>query len=71
MAIDFRAAKKRLIIMGVINAICLLAALAAIGVYVGSHAQAALIAFAVALVIGFGAQIWFIASLRRRANEGA
>ncbi|WP_297692693.1 hypothetical protein [Phenylobacterium sp.] len=70
MSIDLRAAKKRLIVMGVIDGACLLAALAAIAVYVVTHRQPALIAFAVSLASGFGAQIWFIAGLRR-PGEGA
>jgi hypothetical protein len=70
VSIDLRAAKKRLIVMGVIDGVCLLAALAAIAVYVVTHRQPALIAFAASLASGFGAQIWFIAGLRR-AGEGA
>jgi hypothetical protein len=70
MAIDVAAAKRRLMIMGAIDAICVLAALSAIGVYIAVRADAALVAFAAALVVGFAAQIWFVAGLRR-AKEGA
>jgi hypothetical protein len=57
-------------IMGAINVAAIVAALAAAIGYFGLHIGWALAAFAVALVVGFGAQIWFIASLRR-AKEGA
>lgn len=65
MTIELRAAKRRLVLMGTINVAAIVAALAAAIAYFGLHLEWALIAFAAALLVGFGAQIWFIASLRR------
>ena len=65
MSIDVAAAKRRLLVMGAINTAAVLAALAAAAAYFGLHLAWALAAFAAALVVGFGAQIWFVASLRR------
>ncbi|HSV01849.1 MAG TPA: hypothetical protein VLI41_01475 [Phenylobacterium sp.] len=65
MSIDLQAAKRRLMIMGAIDLAAIVAALAAAAGYFGLHLGWALAAFAGALAIGFGAQIWFIAGLRR------
>jgi hypothetical protein len=70
VSVDVARAKRRLMIMGVINVVAILAALAAAIGYFGLHLGWALIAFAGALLMGFGAQIWFIAGVRR-AKEGA
>jgi hypothetical protein len=70
VSIDVAAAKRRLAVMGVVNAVALLAAAAALYGYFGLHFDWALPAFVALLVVGIGAQIWFIASLRR-ANKGA
>jgi membrane protein YdbS with pleckstrin-like domain len=65
MSFDPTAMKKRRTVMFALNALALLAALAA-GVSYFKFAQAwALAAFVAALLVGFGAQIWFIAGLRR------
>jgi hypothetical protein len=70
VSLDVAAARRRLLVMGVVNAVAILAALAAAIGYFGLHLGWALIAFAGALLVGFGAQIWFIAGVRR-AKEGA
>lgn len=70
MSLDVAKAKRRLMVMGAINLAAIVAALAAAIGYFGLHLGWALAAFAAALVIGFGAQIWFIAGLRS-AKEGA
>ena len=69
MTMDVKAAKRRLAIMGAINAAAVLAAAAALYGYFVQHLGWALVAFVVMLGVGIGAQIWFIASLRR-ANKG-
>ena len=69
-SIDLPAAKRRLVVMGIINVAAVVAALAAAVGYFGLHLEWALMAFAGALAVGFGAQVWFIAGLRR-AKEGA
>jgi len=70
VSIDVAAAKRRLVVTGVVNAVALLAAAAALFGYFGLHLDWALAAFVVLLGIGIVAQIWFIASLRR-ADKGA
>ena len=69
MSLDPATAKRRMAVMGAINVVAVLAALAAIVGYFKFGASWALIVFVAALVAGFGAQIWFIAGLRR-ANKG-
>jgi hypothetical protein len=61
--------KKRLRRMMAINVV---AALAAVGCFIAYWARMgdwALAAFIGAIVVGLGAQIWFIAGLRVRANS--
>ena len=70
MSIDLIAAKRRLIVMGVVNALAVTAALAALVGYFRFHVGWGLAAFAVLLLVGLGAQIWFIAGLKR-ADKGA
>jgi membrane protein YdbS with pleckstrin-like domain len=70
VSIDVAAAKRRLVVMGVVNALALLAAAAALYGYFGLDLDWALAAFVVLLAVGIVAQIWFIASLRR-ADKGA
>ena len=65
MSIDVAAAKRRLVVMGAITTVAVIAALAAAVGYFGLHQGWALAAFAAALLVGFGAQVWFIATLRR------
>jgi hypothetical protein len=69
VTLDLKAAKRRLAIMGGINAVAALAAAVALWGYFGQHIGWCLPAFAVLLGVGIGAQIWFIASLRR-ADKG-
>ncbi|MDB5449798.1 MAG: hypothetical protein JWQ52_926 [Phenylobacterium sp.] len=69
MSLDIAAQKKRLMTMGVVNAVSVAVALAAIVGFFKAGLDWALLVFAAALIVGFGAQIWFIAGLRR-AKEG-
>ena len=69
MTVDVKAAKRRLVVMGVINAVAVLAAGAALYAYFGLHMDWGLAVFAALMCVGVGAQIWFIASLRR-ADKG-
>ena len=64
MSLDIAQVKRRRSVMLAVNGFALLAALAgAVGYF--KYAQGwALIAFVVALLVGFGAQIWFIVGLR-------
>jgi hypothetical protein len=70
MTLDLQAARRRLIIMGVVNAVAVLAAAAALYGYFVLRIGWGLAAFAGLLGVGVAAQIWFIASLRN-ANKGA
>jgi hypothetical protein len=69
VSLDVAAAKRRLLVMGVVNALSVVVALAAIVGFFKFGLDWALFVFAAALVAGFAAQIWFIAGLRR-ANKG-
>ena len=62
--IDPVVARRRMLIMGALTAVAVLAALAAIVAW-SQGLEWAVFAFAAALVVGFGAQIWFIVGLRR------
>jgi hypothetical protein len=70
VSIDVHAARRRLAVMGAVNAVAVLAAMAALVGYFRFHLEWALGVFAGLLLLGVGAQIWFIASLRR-ADKGA
>jgi membrane protein YdbS with pleckstrin-like domain len=70
MSLDPTALKKRRTVMFALNALALLAAFAAIVGYFKFAQPWALAAFVAALLMGFGAQIWFIAGLRR-TSKGA
>ena len=63
---DIVAYKRRRAIMMGANTVAVLAALAAAVGYFKFAVAWALFAFVAALVLGFGAQIWFIAGLRRK-----
>jgi ABC-type thiamin/hydroxymethylpyrimidine transport system permease subunit len=65
MSLDIAAVKRRRSIMLAVNGLAVLgAAAAAVGYFV--YAQSwALLVFVAALLAGFGAQIWFIAGLRK------
>jgi membrane protein YdbS with pleckstrin-like domain len=68
MSLDPTAMKKRRTVMFALNALALLAALAASVGYFKFAQPWALAAFVAALLVGFGAQIWFIAGLRRMSK---
>ena len=68
MSLDTQALKKRRAVMFAVNALALLAALAASVGYFKVAQAWALAAFVAALLVGFGAQIWFIAGLRRMSK---
>jgi hypothetical protein len=68
MSFDPTALKQRRTVMFSLNALALLAALAAIVGYFKFAQAWALAAFVGALLVGFGAQIWFIAGLRRMSK---
>jgi hypothetical protein len=70
MSLDLALAKRRLMVMAVIDAICAVVAVAAaIGAFAYGVTWLTGV-FVGALVVGFAAQIWFIAGLRR-TNKGA
>ena len=69
MTLDVKAAKRRLATMGLVNALAVVAAGVALYGYFGLGFGWALGVFVAALLVGIGAQIWFIAGLRR-ANKG-
>ena len=64
MSLDLAAAKRRSAIMLALSLLAGLAAAAGVLGYFKYHQAWALIAFLAAVVVGLGAQIWFIASLR-------
>jgi hypothetical protein len=70
MALDVKAAKRRLLVMGLINTVAVLAAAGALYGYFALGIGWGLAVFAVLLGVGIAAQVWFIASLRR-ADKGA
>ena len=69
MSADIEAMKKRRNIMLAMNAVAALAAVAAIVIYFHYGLVLAGVAFVAALLMGFGAQIWFIAGLRGPAKR--
>ena len=65
--VDLAAVKRRRNVMMIANVAAAVTAIAAIVLYYFKFAQSwALVAFVLALRGGFGAQIWFIAGLRRK-----
>ena len=70
MTFDIAAAKRRRMIMLVINVLALVAAMAGAYGYFKLHIEGLQYLIAVGLAAGFGAQIWFIARLHR-ASKGA
>jgi hypothetical protein len=64
MTVDVAVIKKRRAVMMVVNVAAALTALAALVGYFKFALDWALIVFVAALVVGFVAQIWFIAGLR-------
>ena len=70
MSLDVERQKKRLRVMvGVVGASVLLALAAALGFFVTGQPWL-LGAFVAAILIGFGAQLWLIAGLRRPKGQG-
>jgi hypothetical protein len=66
---DLAALKKRRTVMMVVNAVAAVAALCGVVLYFKFALGWALFVFIGALLVGFGAQVWFIAGLRR-SNGG-
>jgi len=64
MTLDVAAFKKRRTIMMVVNVLAAVTALTALVGYFKLALDWALIPFVAALLVGFAAQIWFIAGLR-------
>ena len=64
VTLDIAAVKRRRNIMMAANTLAALGALAAAVGYFKFELQWALAGFVAALLVGFGAQIWFIAGLR-------
>ena len=62
--------KQRFLIMVAVNAACVALALGAILAYATYHKPYGLPLFAAAIVMGFGAQIWFIVGLARSTRVG-
>jgi hypothetical protein len=63
------AQKDRLKVMVAVNVVAALAAVGAFAAYWTRMGDWALAAFIGAIVVGLGAQIWFIAGLRVRNNS--
>ena len=66
MTPELAAQKKRLTTMAVTNVVCVVIALVSIVVHFQFALDWALAVFVVALLVGFGTQIWFIAGFRRK-----
>ena len=64
--IDIARQRRRLMIMVGIDAVCVLVALASIVGDLSFHISWLAWLFAIAVIVGFGAQIWLIAGLRKR-----
>ena len=64
MSLDVAQVKRRRTIMMVVNVLAALTAIAAIVAYFKLALGWALIVFVAALLVGFAAQIWFIAGLK-------
>ncbi len=70
MSSDTELAKRRLITMLMVDSLCMLIAIgAAVGWFMFGIDWLQWV-FGAAILVGFGAQIWFVAALRRR-DEGA
>jgi len=64
MSLDVETVKRRRNVMMIANVIAAVTAVAAIVLYFKLEQSWALVAFILALALGFGAQIWFIMGLR-------
>ena len=63
---DLATLKRRRTVMMVVNVLAVVTALAGVVAYFKFAQDWALFVFIGALVVGFGAQVWFIAGLRRQ-----
>jgi hypothetical protein len=63
---DLAALKKRRTVMMIVNVLAAVTALAGVVAYFKFAQDWALFVFVGALLVGFGAQVWFIAGLRRQ-----
>jgi len=70
MTPDLAAQKKRLTIMAVVNVLAVIAAMGFVVAWAKYAVSWAFVAFIAAVLVGFGAQIWFIAGFRR-TGKGA
>ncbi len=66
MSLDLATARRRRTVMMIVNALAALTAIVSIVGYFKFAQGWALIVFVAALLVGFGAQIWFIAGFRRK-----
>lgn len=66
MTPELAAQKKRLTRMAIVNVVCVVIALISIVIHFQFALDWALFVFVVALAVGFGTQIWFIAGFRRK-----
>jgi hypothetical protein len=66
---DVATAKKRMAVMVAVDVVCVLAAIVSITLAFKLQQSWLLGVFAAALLVGFGAQIWFIAGFAR-AKQG-
>ena len=66
MTPELQAQKRRLLVMAAVNVAAAALALGFVVAWAKFDVPWALAAFVGALVIGFGAQIWFIAGFRRK-----
>ena len=64
MSFDIATMKRRSAMMMALSLGAGLGAVAALFGYIKLHQSWALVAFLAAVIVGFGAQIWFIAGLR-------
>ena len=64
--LDLAAVKRRRNVMMVAVVVAAVTAIGSIVLYFKFAQSWALVTFVLALLLGFGAQIWFIASLRRK-----
>jgi len=66
MTPELQAQKKRLVVMATVNVAAAIVALGFVVAWAKYGVDWAFAAFVGALVVGFGAQIWFIAGFRRK-----
>jgi len=70
MSLDIAQVKRRRTVMLAVNGIAVLGALSGAVAYFKYAQSWALVVFVAALLVGFGAQIWFIAGLRGSDSSG-